>query len=300
MTVVFVSAMASGCVTEPDVSTRTQGVVEGNAIAANAIAANAIAANAIAANAISEDVYLIAANNLMDTTERRELLKYVVGCAIPAGVTLVGTHAGVTYEFHGDIGLAPRWIKRSLRETEERWVSACLLSRVNRFGVSVTISIRGPHKALKVSEPEAEDYSVEEGAFYGNVFRGANEPLVWNACRGRDEVTGESGDLDLRDCAERDPSNPGFTLCGFKYAGDCDDWAPPKNAYACKKFRKAPKSHGHDDDDLHGDDDDEDDDDRSGSSYSGGYYEDCHDAPGLGKWPNAERFKEVITVFVAP
>ncbi|MCI0435153.1 MAG: hypothetical protein L0271_16165 [Gemmatimonadetes bacterium] len=34
--------------------------------------------------------------------------------------------------------------------------------------------------------------------------------------------------------------------------------------------------------------------------FRGGYYEQCHDSAGNGRWPGAERFKEVITVFVEP
>lgn len=294
MTVVFVSAMAAACVGEPDVSTSTQGVLEGNRLAVNRLAVNRLAlnrlaVNRLAVNKISNNLYQLTANDLISTAEGRELLEYVVTCAIPAEVVLVGTHEGVTYEFPGDIGLARRWLDHDLRESEQRWVSACLLSRVNRFNVEVTISIRGPHKALKVSESEAADYAIEEGAFYGDVFQDAEEPLVWNACRGRNEASSESGDLDLRDCTEPDPANPGFTLCGFTYAGDCADWVKPKNAYACKKFR-TPKPHGGD---CAGDE-------VGGPEYRGGYYEDCHDSPGLGKWPGAERFDEVITVFVAP
>ena len=41
-------------------------------------------------------------------------------------------------------------------------------------------------------------------------------------------------------------------------------------------------------------------DDLNSNDYRGGYYEQCHDAPGFGGWYHAERYTEVITVFVAP
>jgi hypothetical protein len=290
LTVVFVSTMASACVGEPDVSTRTQGVLEGNAIASNAIASNAIqlnaiASNAIASNQISNNLFQLNSTELLHTPEGRELLTYVVSCALPHEVTLTGRYAGVTYSFPGDLGLASAWTRRELRATEERWVSACLIARVNLFGIPVSISLRGPHDALEVSKAEAQDYSVEEGAFYGNVFHAVNEPLVWNACRGKGQAAGESGTLDLRDCTEEDPAHPGLTKCGFTYAGDCADWARPKNAYACKKFIPQQESGdcGKDDDIV-----------------EGGFYEQCYDSPGLGKWPHAEKFNEVITIYVMP
>jgi hypothetical protein len=296
--------MATACVDGPDVSTRTQSVLEGNAIATNGIATNGVALNGIATNGIatnklSNNLYSLASNDLMSTAEGREVLKYVIGCAIPSGVTLTGSKSGVTYNFTGEIGLAPSWLNRGLRESEQRWVSACLLARVNRFGVPVSISIRGDHSALAVTATEAHDYTVEEGAFYGNVFRAVEAPIIWNACRGRDQAAGDSGTLDLRDCAEPDPANPGLTLCGFKYAGDCADWARPKNAYACKTYHNLSI----DDDDCHGLADHVLDDLHEGLSNQnsrGGYYDDCHDAPGNGSWQHATRFSEVITVYVKP
>lgn len=291
--------MATACVDETDVATRTQGVLEGNKIATNKIATNKIALNKIATNQITSNK--IATNGillnentataLLATEDGREVLSYVISCAIPSDVSLIGKYAGVTYEFQGDIGLAPDWLKRPLRETEQRWVSACLISRVNLFGISVSISIRGPHASLKVGEIEARDYSAEEGAFFGNVFTPADDPIIWNACRGREQAVGESGDLALRDCTEPDPANPGFTLCGFKFAGDCADWTRPANAYSCQKFREPVPQRGqgqYDSDDL------------NGREYRGGYYERCNDSPGFGRWQHAERYTEVITVFVQP
>jgi len=303
LTVVFVSAMATACVDEPDVSTRTQSVLEGNAIATNGIATNGVALNGIATNGIatnklSNNLYALASNDLMSTEEGREVLKYVIGCAIPSGITLTGRYAGVTYDFVGEIGLASSWINRGLRESEQRWVSACLLARVNRFGVPVSISIRGSHSALAVSATEARDYTVEEGAFYGNVFRAVDAPIIWNACRGRDQATGDGGTLDLRDCAEPDPAHPGLTLCGFKYAGDCADWTRPRNAYACKSYQQLDI----DDDDCHGLADHDLSDLHEGLNQNarGGYYENCHDTAGNGTWHNTTRFAEVITVYLKP
>lgn len=294
MTVVFVSAMATACIGDPDASTSTQGVLDDNRIVTNRIVTNhlelnRIVTNSLVSNRLSNDSYRIVTNSLLTTAEGRELLTYVVSCAIPAGISLVGEYDGVSYVFPGDIGLAPKWLSRALGEPEQRWVSACLIARVNRFGIPVSLSLRGPHKALKVSEVEANDYSLEEGAFYGNVFTAPDQPILWYACRGRDEVANESGDLDLRDCAEPDPENPGFTLCGFTYVGDCADWAPPTNDYGCRNFKDpVEQPPARDPADL------------SNQDYQGGFYEQCFDAPGNGSWEGAERFPEVVTIFVAP
>ena len=68
-------------------------------------------------------------------------------------------------------------------------------------------------------------FSLQEGAFYGNLFSDPDAPLDWNACRGRDQAAGERGDLRMRDCTEPDLDNPTLTKCGFKYAGDCGTYA---------------------------------------------------------------------------
>lgn len=212
----------------------------GTVVVDNRIAANRIAANRIALNALSEN--RIARNDLLLDGTDTEVFAYVVSCALRAGQTITATFEGTTHTFEGEIGLAPKWVHRALNASERRWVSACLIARVNKYEVSVPISIHGPHSALSVSKDEAQTYTVEEGAFYGDVFRPVGEPIVWVACRGRDQAAGETGQLDDRDCAEPDPTNPGFTQCGFTYAGDCADFEPPRSAYACKKF--VDRKHG--------------------------------------------------------
>jgi hypothetical protein len=124
---------------------------------------------------------------------------------------------------------------------------------------------------LVPAQNEREFMTTEEGAFYGNIFADPEEPLQWYACEGRDQADGETGALVLRDCAEPDPANPGYTLCGFIFTGTCMDSSPDvPSAYSCAKF---------DEEDL--------------------FYWKCHDSPGLGTWPHTKKFKEVITSYVS-
>jgi hypothetical protein len=68
----------------------------------------------------------------------------------------------------------------------------------------------------------------------------------------------------------RDPANPGKTHCGFNYAGDCADYTLQlPSPYACGTFDAAQ-----------------------------GTYGDCHDRSGIGKWPDASKYREVITTYV--
>ncbi|MDQ3368876.1 MAG: hypothetical protein M3680_25915 [Myxococcota bacterium] len=266
----------SACADEPALSGTTQAVTTTNKIALNKIALNKIALNKIALNKIALNkialnkiaLNTIAAADLLDSAENREVLEYLISCAIPSGVTLEGTAAdGVTYSFGGSLGLAPRWDTRRLTLGERRWVSACMLARVNNGGHSILISLRGPHNALTVTAAEANEYYLEEGSFYGDIFTPAGEDPVFLACRGSDLVAGElDSTFALRQCTQ--PTAEGSTtLCGMTYAGDCADHG---SAWAC-------------------------------TTATGSFYERCHATPSTtGTWDEGitNRYEEVITVFV--
>lgn len=241
-------ACSDDALSESDQSIVTTNKIAGNKIAANKIAANKIAANKIAANKIAANKIAgnkiagnklaankLAVGELLETADGREVLSFLVSCALPDGTSIVATaDDGTEYEFPGGVGLVPSWTHRPLDGAEKRWISACLFARVNAHGVEVTISLRGPNRALDVSPEEAAGWPLEEGAFYGDYFTAPDEPIVWIACRGRDQAAGETGGLVDRDCAEPDPTNPGLTQCGFTFAGDCADFAPPRSSYACR------------------------------------------------------------------
>jgi hypothetical protein len=239
---VGVILVLAGCVDTPSESTKRSGVVTenrvtANRVTANRVTANHIAASKIAAERITEDRLTVsgAAAELIATEDGREVFFVLVNCALRKGTTLVGTVDGVEYQFPGDLGLAPGWIHHPLDEKDKGWVSACVFSRINEEGISVDISIRGPNSALKVTDEERAEFSLEEGAFFGKLFTPPDEPILWFACRGRDQAAGESGDLVNRHCAEPDPARPGLTKCGFFFAGDCADFTGTGEA-ACEQF----------------------------------------------------------------
>ena len=221
-----------------------------NRLAANKLAANKLAANRLAANRLAAN--RLAGAQLLATPDGRELYSYIISCALPESLAIEvaipsaadtappDTHYACTDElcvFEGGLGLAEHWLDRPLDPKGQRWVSACLLARVNAHGVAQTVSLRGLAPSLSVSAEEEESHPVEEGAFYGNVFTRGEDPIDWNACRGEGQAAGELGGLELRDCAEEDPENPGFTYCGFEYAGDCADFTPDGSGDpACEDF----------------------------------------------------------------
>jgi len=150
-----------------------------------------------------------------------EHLEYIALCALDRGQTL--SAGGVTYQ--GTYGLATQWVDSTCDESCQRWMSACVLAHANGYGISVTISLRGEHQGLVWDDAIAEQYTLQEAAFYGNVFQvtGADEPLQpLFACFGRalvawdEDATHQESSFDYlqkRICGTGD--------CGLESTGPC-------------------------------------------------------------------------------
>jgi hypothetical protein len=243
---ISIALMLVGCGVDQQINSSAQSLdthnalasnaLASNALASNALASNALASNALAANQLSSNRFTVTDRDLIETEDGREVLTYTVSCALPDGVTLTGTDShGTQYEFPGELGLAPQWLDHPLTQAGKGWVSACLFARVNVHGVPVEISMRGPSSALAVSPDEQASWTLQEGAFYGNYFTAPGQPIDWNACRGRDS---EQAQRFERACAQPDPQNPGKTLCGFNFAGDCGRYSTARTATACRAFSR--------------------------------------------------------------
>lgn len=257
--------------------TPTSGKLAANRLAANRLspfsaagnsgAASRLAARPVAAGQLGPNQY--AANpdttrTFMATSEGRELLSFIVSCALPNDVTLVANLPdGTAVDVFGDLGLANEWLDHPLKKAGRGWVSACLFARINNHSVAEALSMRGSTQALATIPEEEATWPLEEGAFYGDYFVAPGEPVQWMACRGKDLAAGETGGLVLRDCAKPDPNDPTHTLCGFTYAGDCGTFAP---APACEHV-----SPDH-------------------------FYRKCQDRPG--DESHSDVFRQVVTVFV--
>ncbi|MGN6106386.1 MAG: hypothetical protein ACTHU0_14870, partial [Kofleriaceae bacterium] len=213
------ASLATGCLDlAPDQISSTETHVEStNRLAANRLAANRLAANRLAANRLAANS--LGASALLDTPDGREVLAYIVSCALPAGGGFVATALdGHDYVFEGSIGLAPGWATREPTVAERRWVTACVLSRTNLYGVSVQLSVRGGHEALATTNAERAAFTVVEGGFYGDLFDPTGPRLY--ACAAPPKVLGlHVSTLDLRSCAHS--LDGATTECGFTYTGAC-------------------------------------------------------------------------------
>jgi hypothetical protein len=205
-----------------------------NALNANALNANALYAKALNANGL-DPAHLggAAAAALTDPGPAgdlsRQLLKYTVSCALSRfqSVRLSWTDAaGAPHDdaYPGLLGLAPLWQWWPPTVAQQEWVSACLASRVNWYGVPVTISSRGPTRALSTSSQELGAYPELEGAFWGNLFSAV--PHL-RACH--DPAHDASSRAHLRDCAAGHLDAQGnLVACGMvQLVGACADVCDP-------------------------------------------------------------------------
>lgn len=140
------------------------------------------------------------------------LLKYLARCALSEG------DLSLSASFPGRLGLAPEWSARLLTESEKRWMTACLMAHTNDMA-TVPIAVSGTLPAFRTTGyVTGESYRVEEGAFYGEIFKAQ----VLFACSGVGTQLlcsdrGVSADLQRRLCGTRSAAE-----CGFTYMGECN------------------------------------------------------------------------------
>lgn len=154
-----------------------------------------------------------------------QFMKYLVSCALPEGVKvrLPAAPEGRTQVLSGSMGLAPAWRERAITPEEQRSVSACLLARINAFGVPVVLSMRrdglDEPESLRAGKDERARFPRLEGAFFGNLF--VDSPVAY-FCRG-DDQPGRAAWLQhlKRICTLPTDKAEGASACGFLDAGLC-------------------------------------------------------------------------------
>lgn len=163
--------------------------------------------------------------SLAQTAQGRQLLKYMVTCALPAADSVFVMVDGKEYRFQGKLGWVPDWVNRAMTDAEKRKMSACMAAHTNFFQKTVQISLRadGPvvPESLRTTPAERGAYPFFEGGFFGNYFL-AN-PVSY-VCLG-DISQGREQHLEnlFRVCTQEQKSIPGYSRCNFKIVGLCKD-----------------------------------------------------------------------------
>lgn len=227
----------------------SNGIVS-NGIVSNGIVSNGIVSNGIVSNGLSPEDQAAIESPDEDGEAARMFVRYAIACALTPSQALDFSwtdSSGVIHDEHyaGELGLAPNWATGPLGLEGQHWVTACMASHVNFYGVHVTISVRSGEKPLRLrpNHPELAAYNKIEGAFWGNLW--APQPYI-NACYNNANVNNSRA--HQRDCAtghlEQDGS---VSECGIiNVMGSCSS--------VCKSY-----------------------------SSSRGYYEDCRLKPNSNK-----------------
>ncbi|WP_437570235.1 hypothetical protein [Sorangium sp. So ce542] len=228
----------SGSVEAASSALRNHNALNPNALNPNALNPNALNPNALAPNRLEgSSLAPTAFSAITDPGElgamSRQLLQYIVSCALSPSQSLRFSWRDELDEPHdevywGHLGLAPGWSDEPLSASRRQWVSACVASRANRAGVSVMISSRGTHQALRYPDrSEVASFPREEGAFWGDLFTSA--PRFY-ACY--NESNAERSRDHSRDCATGLPDpEGGVRECpNIHIVGSCDLVCGPLHA----------------------------------------------------------------------
>ena len=261
-----------------------------NRLATNRLATNRLATNRLATNALSSTRLEAteAANELLSTVEGRDLFSYLMGCALPPGTTIEATIPGAAdtappdsnytcssgrCSFDGSLGLAPDWIEHKLSSKEERWVSACILTRVNNYDTTEAISLRGSHPGLADREGRSSCSSGRRSVLRQHLHAQRTIRSRRSHAKGRARPRIRTGAvLPCETAHRRNPLTQDSAYCGFTYVGNCGDYALDNpGPYACKNF------------------------DGDQGTFSECYKESRH-----GRWSGLRTHREVITVYVSP
>jgi GLTT repeat (6 copies) len=204
-----------------------------NGLSANGLSANGLSANGLSANGLSTSVFAAWFSN--DPARADMVMRYVVRCAVPAGQARTYTHVstGQSYTWNGGLGLAPGWASGAPANlAEQQVITACLMAHVNRYGLSIPISVLGRDAegaVIPFTRNELETYSAREACFFGNLF--TQEGLFFGVDR---HVTDESQYL-TRACAGMQDAggNPNTRCQPLLYIGGCKQscWAEQKSPF---------------------------------------------------------------------
>lgn len=180
--------LAAGCAPELEdpseealLGSQESSMVTGNSLTPNGLSANGLSLNGLSLNGLTNVGMTTAAFTSWFNSSPAELsdmvMRYLVRCAVPSGQSRTWTNpsTGTSYTWAGGLGLTPFWAGgRPSTEVEEQLITACLAAHVNKYGVSMQISLLGRDAqgvALPIATGELQTYKQQEATFYGNLFR---------------------------------------------------------------------------------------------------------------------------------
>ncbi|UQA60911.1 hypothetical protein [Polyangium aurulentum] len=145
------------------------------------------------------------------------IVRSAIKCALKPEQFVTDPVTGEIYK--GWWGLADTWETLPLDTEGQRWVTACMIQKLNYYGATVPILLEGDNTPINVNATLDPQYPFDESTAFGNYF--LPEPALY-ACWESDLAVqckstpgGAEDDLEARVC---DDNN---TNCGIQMIGDC-------------------------------------------------------------------------------
>jgi hypothetical protein len=145
-----------------------------NGLSANGLSANGLSANGLSANGLNSEGFRSWFQTNRPLSEA--VMRYLIHCAVPAGQSRTFTNevTGETFTWSGGLGVAPDWASgQPASVTEQQLISACLAAHVNKFGISIPLSVLGRtarDQLIPYTSAELAAYPQREACFFGNLF----------------------------------------------------------------------------------------------------------------------------------
>ena len=200
----------------------------------------------------------------VDPPARKKVLRYLVECALPAGVQVQLRYRGTLEVLgRGIAGLGPTLKRGTMGLIDQERVTACMLARMNGTGQAVQIDMFGamalPGAGFETTSPADDAFPVLEAAFFGNLFskvpsaqacrQQPYELAAMRSCRDLGDGAWDCGILEFTDdvCSVQDGETEfsqcdvGFTsgsserLYYYNCAGGEVSWQFVLTTYVAKK-----------------------------------------------------------------
>ena len=107
--------------------------------------------------------------------ECREVLRSAVECALTREQSVRDPVTGELYT--GWWGLAPSWQSGALDVDGRRYVTGCMVQRLNYYGTQVPILLEGRHPAIARNATFGPEYPIVESTAFGDLFS-STTPLL--------------------------------------------------------------------------------------------------------------------------
>lgn len=105
----------------------------------------------------------------------REVLRSAVECALTQDQSVQDPVTGELYT--GWWGLAPSWQSGTLDVDGRRYVTGCMVQRLNYYGTHVPILLEGNHPAIERNATFSSQYPIMESTAFGDLFS-STTPLL--------------------------------------------------------------------------------------------------------------------------